>query len=101
VLLIVEEFCNACAALLTQPGLSPELAYRIKKMKDGVAPIHDKMYLKTLKGEETLLKCIEKTRFVKQHLSDLDDVLYSLLTDLEMTCDDLITRTYEFRVKAG
>jgi hypothetical protein len=99
--LIVREFRDVCAALLAQQEVSAEFAYRIEKLMDSVAPIDDKMYLKTLKGQESLLQCTEKARLVKEHLACRDVSPYRLLTDLELTCEDLLNTTYEFRIKAG
>ncbi len=99
--LLVEEFCNCCESFFAVPGLSPELTYRIDKLKDTVAPLEGKVYLKTLKGRETLLKCIEKLNFIKDRPTGDVDALFRLLTDLEIACDDLLVHTYEFRIKAG
>jgi hypothetical protein len=98
---LVDEFCNTCRALLVGAELFPEATYRIRKMADRVTPVVDRVYLKTLKGRETLLECIVKARRVGEHLNRDDDLLYRLLTDLEMTCEGLLKQAYEFRIKAG
>ncbi len=97
----VEEFASTCEVILARPGLSPEVSYRIRKLMERVAPVSDRVYLKTLKGGETLLKCIEKAEIVGAHLDAEDESLYRLITDLEITCEALLTVTYEFRIKAG
>jgi DNA-binding PadR family transcriptional regulator len=93
-------FHEACERLVDQAGLSPEWIYRIKKIMGSIDALEDKVYLKTIKGKETLLECIEKARFLKSH-SDSNDFSYRLLTDLEMTCEELLVQSYRFRIKAG
>jgi hypothetical protein len=96
----IVEFQNACAKLVDRPGLPPEWTYRITKVMDSIAALDDKVFMKTLKGQETLLKCIEKATFLKEH-SASNDFSYRLLTDLEMTCEELLVQCYQFRIKAG
>ncbi len=96
----IVEFQNVCAGLLGQAGVSPEWAYRIRKMMDSIAALDDKVYLKTLKGKETLLECIEKAISLKKH-SGSNDLSHRLLTDLERTCEELLVQSYQFRIKAG
>ncbi|MDR3569986.1 MAG: hypothetical protein P4L43_18340 [Syntrophobacteraceae bacterium] len=93
-------FHGACERLVDRSGLSPEWTYRIRKIMGSIDALEDKVYLKTLKGKETLLQCIEKANFLKDH-SDSSDFSYRLLTDLEMTCEELLVQCYQFRIKAG
>ncbi|MDR3554297.1 MAG: hypothetical protein P4L55_06050 [Syntrophobacteraceae bacterium] len=98
---MIDQFCNICAALLAQPGLPCEFRYRIGKLIDSVIPIDGKVYLKTLRGKEILRQCIEIANSVEHDLIRNDDLPYRTLTALEITCNDLLNRTYEFRIKAG
>ncbi|MGC9196616.1 MAG: hypothetical protein ACP5IL_14365 [Syntrophobacteraceae bacterium] len=98
--LSIVEFQNACAKLVDRPGLAPEWTYRITKVIDSMAALEDKVFLKTLKGQETLLECIRKAIFLKEH-SYSNDLSYLLLTDLEMTCEELLVQCCQFRIKAG
>lgn len=87
--------------LLEQEGLAPEVVYRLRKIRQGLLPLLDRLYLKTLKGQEMLLKCTEQTRVLQERLPPSDENLYILLTNLERTCEELFQKIYEFRVKAG
>jgi hypothetical protein len=82
-------------------GLHPEIAYRVAKLSERIAPLVDKAFLKTIKAGELLLECREKTAGFQQHLKEGGEKTYHLLTDLERTFEDLAKRTYEFRIKAG
>jgi hypothetical protein len=88
-------------AILAREGLSPEVAYRLGKIIQGLAPLVDRLYLKTLKGQELLGECLEQTRALQDRLHAPDEDFYVLLTDLEKTYEDLLQKIYEFRVKAG
>ncbi len=96
----IVEFHEACERLANQRESSPEWTYRIQKIMDSIDALDDKVYLKTVKGKETLLQCIQKAIFLIE-LSDSNDLSYRLLTDLEMTCEDLLVQCCQFRIKAG
>ena len=64
-------------------------------------PLVDRVYLKTLKGQELLRDCLEKTATLQGRLQAPTIDLYVLLTNLEITYEDLLQKIYEFRVKAG
>ena len=87
--------------LLAEKGVSKELSYRIEKLDNRLEPILDKMYLKTVKGQEMLKLCGEKTESVRTALLCGNDGMFRLLTDLEKTYEELLKKTYEFRIKAG
>ena len=87
--------------LLTEKGVSEELSYRIEKLDNRLEPILDKMYLKTVKGQEMLKLCGQKTESVRTAFLSGNDGLFHLLTDLEKTYEELLKKTYEFRIKAG
>lgn len=82
-------------------GLSPEVEYRIRKLIDRTVPLTEKMFVKTLKGRELICRCIAETHEVKRALESDDEIVYLALTDLERTYEDLLRKTYDFRVKAG
>jgi len=92
--------CNL-ESILAQDGLSPEVAYRLGKIIQGLLPLVDRLYLKTLKGQELLGECLEQAAALEGHLQVPDHNLYLLLTNLEKTYEDLLQKIYEFRVKAG
>ncbi len=87
--------------ILAEKGLSEELSYRFEKLDRRLEPILDKMYLKTVKGREMLKLCGEKTDSVREAIRSGGDDLYLALTDLEKTCEVLLKKTCEFRIKAG
>ncbi len=95
------ELARYWESILCQKGLSLEVGYRIRKMMEGLLPLVDRLYLKTLKGQETIRECLEKTGALKGRLNSQEEDIYYLLTDLEQAYEDLLKRTYEFRVKAG
>jgi hypothetical protein len=95
------ELSRTWETLLEQTRLSSEIEYRVRKMLNRMTPLLDKAYLKTVKGQEMILQCAEKTRRIQQQLiSNKEDVYFSL-TDLEKTYEDLLKRAYAFRIIAG
>ena len=88
-------------SILVREGLSPEVTYRLAKIRQGLLPLLDRLYLKTLKGKELLLEGMEQTRRLLGGLRVSDENFYLLLTDLEKTYADLLQKLYEFRVKTG
>ncbi len=95
------ELSRAWESLLDLGGISSELSYRIRRLIDRAHPLADKMFLKTIKGREMILQCWEETCAFRNQLESQDARLYEVLTDLEKSYEELIKRTYEFRVKAG
>jgi hypothetical protein len=91
--------------LAASRSCSPEVDYRLRKMSRRLAHMADMMFIKTVKAQEMLLQCRE----FSQRLSDLLDTveqeqgrdLYRVLTGLEVLFEELLIKTYEFRVKAG
>lgn len=95
------ELRRAWKDLLEQAGLSSEVDYRVRKMLNRMTPLLDKTYLKTVKGQEIILECAEKTRRLQHQLNSNEEHFYFSLTDLEKTYEDLLKKTYEFRIIAG
>jgi len=95
------ELCSLWESILKEDGLSTEVRYRFRKLIDRTRPMVDKMFVKTLKGREMIVECANITRTVQDHVRFDQDRLYILLTHLETVYEDFLTRTYEFRVKAG
>jgi hypothetical protein len=81
--------------------LHPEIAYRIEKLINRMAPLADKIYFKTVKAHQLLAECRQKTTALHNHIKSDGDNAFFLLTNLEKTFEDLLQKTYEFRVKAG
>lgn len=95
------ELCSLWEGILEEDGLSSEVRYRLRKLIDRTRPMVDKMFVKTLKGREMIVECANITRTLQDHVRSDQDRLYVLLTHLETVYEDFLTKTYEFRVKAG
>ena len=95
------ELTRLLAALAARQDLTPEITYRLGKMRRGLLPLLDRLYLKTLKGQDMLMDCLKKVKDLEGHLPSPDDTSFHLLTDLEVTYEELLRTIYEFRVKAG
>ena len=87
--------------ILEQDGINAEIEYRIRKLRTRLEPIIDKMYVKTVKAAETITLCCTKTNELMEHSFDNPSDIYRQLTELENIFDDLMKKTYEFRIKAG
>lgn len=96
-----DRMCRLWEETLRMEGLSPEVEYRLRKLIDRTIPISEKMFVKTLKGQELITRCLAETREVQLALQSGGEVVYLALTELEKTYEDLLKKTYDFRVKAG
>jgi hypothetical protein len=97
----VHDLCRDWLSLLAEAELSPEADYRIRKLADRTTPIMGKIFLKTVKGQELISLCAARTRALRDQLGGPGDGLYQRLTALEACYEELLKKTYEFRVKAG
>jgi len=88
-------------AMVQMKHLHPEIAYRMEKLAHRMAPLADKIFLKTVKARLLLVECREKTVALQNQIESHGNNTFHVLTDLEKTFEYLLTKTYEFRVKAG
>ena len=88
-------------AMVKSESLHPEIAYRIEKLILRMEPLADKIFFKTVKAHEMLAECRHKTLALQQQLESDGDKAFLLLTHLEKTFEDLLGKTYAFRIKAG
>ncbi len=95
------DLCGLLEHLLESAHLPDEAEYRIRKLIDRTSPVAGKMFLKTVKGQELIRECMKMTRAVEELLVSGRPDLYRGLTRLETSCDELLRKTSEFRVKAG
>ncbi|MEW6349429.1 MAG: hypothetical protein AB1646_10235 [Thermodesulfobacteriota bacterium] len=95
------ELCQLLECLLAREALSQEGDYRIRRLIRRTRSLRDKMFLKTVKGRELVLLCIELTRALDDHVRSSRQGFYRQLTALEDAFHDLLRKTVEFRVKAG
>jgi hypothetical protein len=87
--------------LVETEKMSGEAQYRIGRLIERSGPIEGKMFVKTVKGRELISQCAERTRALRDRLRMPGEVLYKSLTELETCYEELVKKTYEFRVKAG
>ena len=87
--------------LMESALLSEEATYRISKLIERSLSIEGKMFLKTLKGQDLIVQCAERTRALREELTMPGDTVYKGLTELEECYEELLRKTSEFRVKAG
>jgi hypothetical protein len=88
-------------SILNIEHLHLEIAYRIEKLIHRMAPLTDKIYFKTVKAHQSLAECEAKTISLRNQIESDGDNVFLLLTNLEKTFEDLLKKTYEFRIKAG
>ena len=92
---------NIWDSMVNIEHLRPEIAYRIEKLIHRMAPLADKIFFKTVKAHQLLAECEAKTVALRNHIESKGDNVFLLLTNLEKTFEDLLKKTYEFRIKAG
>ncbi len=97
----LRDLCREWQSLVDHAQLSPEAEYRIRKLADRTAPIADRIFVKTVKGQELIQECAEKTQKLRAQLGTPGDEFYRSLDALERSHEELLKKTYEFRVKAG
>jgi hypothetical protein len=97
----VSDLCREWQNLVDHERLSPEAEYRIRKLLDRTAPVADRIFVKTVKGQQLIRECAERTRDLRTRLGGPSDRVYRSLDSLERSHEELLKKTYEFRVKAG
>jgi hypothetical protein len=88
-------------SMVKSERLHPEIAYRIEKLYQRMDPLADKIFFKTVKAHEMLAECRQQTHALQQQLDNGGERTFLLLTQLEKTFEDLLSKTYAFRIKAG
>lgn len=78
-----------------------EIHYRMQKLSLRLDVVVDKIFIKTVKARDMLIECIQLTEQFQAKLDRHAGTDFRLLTRLERCMDELIRKTYEFRVKAG
>ena len=96
-----EELQDFWESMTQVEGLHPEIEYRMKKLVHRIAPLTDKIFIKTVKAREMLVECREKTTALQNQIESDGDRTFFLLTNLEKTFEDLLRKTYDIRIKAG
>jgi hypothetical protein len=82
-------------------ALQPEIVYRIDKLIHRMEPLADKIFFKTVKAHEMLAECRNITQSLQKQIESDGDNVFLVLTHLEKTFEDLLKKTYAFRIKAG
>lgn len=98
---LLHELLAAWEELLHQLEPASEVAYRLTRLHQTLAPLADRLYLKTVRGRELLLDCQTQTAGLKAQLAAPDLTFFRRLTTLEDTVALLQREVHEFRVKAG
>ena len=96
-----QELQNLWESMVKVKRLHPEIAYRIEKLAHRIAPLADKIFLKTVRAHQLLMECREKTVLLQNQVESHGNNTFHILTNLEKTFEYLLTKTYEFRIKAG
>ena len=97
----IRDLCRDWQLLVDHAQLSAEAEYRIRKLVDRTTPVADRIFVKTAKGRELIRECAQKTRELRELLGNHGDEMYRRLDALERSHEELLKKTYEFRVKAG
>ena len=68
----IPELCQLLENLLSVKHLADEVEYRIRKLLDRTVPLTDKMFPKTVKGQELIADCMKQAQGLQQYLEPLD-----------------------------
>lgn len=78
-----------------------EIGYRLQKLSLRLDVVVDKIFIKTVKASDMLMECMQLTEQFQAELDRHARTDFRLLTRLERRLDELVRKTFEFRVKAG
>ena len=98
---LARELQDSWESMTQMEHLHPEIAYRVHKLVHRITPLADHIFFKTIKAHQLLVECSEKTVALQKQTESNGNHVFFLLTNLEETFDDLVRKTYAFRVKAG
>lgn len=96
---LLQKLLAAWEEFLTRLEPESEAAFRLQRLHHLLAPLADRLFLKTIKGQEILHQCYARTQDLQALQPGAD--FYRLLTALEDLVLELQRQTQEFRVKAG
>jgi hypothetical protein len=97
----IGQFDRSLIKVLGHEACRDEIRYRVQKLRNCLAIAEDKFFLKTPKAREQLRICIDIADRLSLVIGSGDHNEFAIITALEMTFNDLLKKTYEFRVKAG
>jgi hypothetical protein len=80
---------------------SNEIIYRLEKLIRRLDTLADKIFIKTVKGHDILLKCLRLTEQFQLNINAQREADFLLLTCIEACVDGLVRKTHDFRIKAG
>lgn len=98
---LLQKLLDAWEEFLTRLEPESEVAFRLQRLQHLLAPLADRLFLKTLKGQEILHQCYAQTQALQALARQPGADFYRLLTALEDLVLELQRQTQEFRVKAG
>lgn len=95
------ELQDSWESMAQMERLHPEIAYRVHRLVHRITPLADHIFFKTIKARQLLVECSQKTVALRKQIESNGNHIFFLLTNLEKTFEDLVRKTYAFRVKAG
>ena len=98
---VIQRLSSIWQDIVTNGTRSRETIYRMQKLTLRLDTVVDKIYIKTVKARDLLLECLQLTEQFQIELDRHASTDFKLLTRLERCVDELVCKTYEFRVKAG
>lgn len=87
--------------IVAKKGPTYEMVYRIEKLILRLDAMADKIFIKTVKAQAILLECVRLTEQFRSNLYERQNLAFFKLTRIEDLIDELVKKTYEFRIKAG
>jgi hypothetical protein len=98
---VIHRLHSLWRGIVVQGGATREIGYRLEKLSARLDAVVDKIFIKTVKARDMLLECLQMTEQFQIELDRHANTDYRLLTRLERRIDELVRKTYEFRIKAG
>lgn len=95
------ELQDSWESMAQMERLHREIVYRVRKLVHRITPLAGHIFFKTIKARQLLVECSEKTVALQKQIESNGSHVFFLLTNLERTFEELVRKTYEFRVKAG
>ena len=97
----ISQLASIWREIITTGGGTHEIEYRLEKLILRLNVVADKIFIKTVRANDMLLECVQLTEHLQSALKIHGDAAFPVLTRLEGCIDQLVTKTHEFRIKAG
>lgn len=97
----IDRLDGSLVKILQHEACTEEVRYRLQKLRDCMGIAEDKFFIGTPKAREQIEWCVDiADRLLVRICSESND-RFAIITELEVTLNDLLKKTYEFRIKAG